>query len=205
MIDVSLFVTLEGIDAAGKSTLRNQFVAHGSTHFTRPIVTAGEFDSPIGQILRTSLQGLSAFEKVYLFAADRVWTLTNLQRSQLDPATVLVWDRYVDSAVCYRQAEVEIGEAPGEVIDLVRRINSPLLVPDLTLLIDVPPEVASHRIKEKDGTAPNAAVVAKLEIVRQCYLKLAAEAQDRIAVVDGTEASDRVFAHCVQLISEAIG
>ncbi len=134
--------------------------------------------------LRDVSDALDPRADALLFAAGRAQHVAELIRPALDRGDWVVCARFADSSLAYQ------GHAYGIDLDEVRRLQQFAtggLVPDLTILLDVPVEVglgrkrqgAWNRFEDTEG-------VAFFEKVRAGYLALATEEPDRIKVVDGS-------------------
>lgn len=163
-------IALEGIDRAGKSTILDLLppLLGGCTV---GIATCSERQSPLGCLLvPEKLADLSPFLKTYFFAADRAWVYERVCWPRLELGNMVIWDRYVASAIAYRSADLMPGTS---LIDLefVKKINEPFLVPDLTILIDISTATSSNRGRRAGTEEAYSAV--QLERVREAYLTLA--------------------------------
>jgi dTMP kinase len=153
------FIVLEGIDGAGTTT---QVELLGSALRRRglPVHTTREpSDGPIGTMIRQVLRGRLVVPGVsgarapawttmaLLFAADRVDHLdAEIVPNLLDGVTV-VSDRYDHSSVAYQSADVIAPDA----VEWIKAINSKARRPDLTIVVDVRPETAARRRKQRAG------------------------------------------------------
>lgn len=147
-------IAIEGIDGAGKSTLLQSL---RNDPELKHITFTGEFESPVGQMLQDEPQWhQDPILKLYAFAADRAFIFRRL--ASLPKPSALVWDRYVASALVYREAEMLLGRWPYGRAD-AERING-LFPPAMhTLLLDLPLQVAAGR---KAGLPEVAEVVQRL-------------------------------------------
>ncbi len=182
-----MFITLEGGDAAGKSTqaaaLESWLVEQG-----RSVVRTRE---PGGTDLGVAVRELVLHRKgpvapraeALLYAADRAHHVATVVRPALERGDVVVQDRYLDSSTAYQGA--------GRVLDAdeVRRLSLWAvegLLPDLTVLIDLDPRVGRQR--RSDRTAYDRLEAEQDDFhdrVRAAFLDLAAGEPDRFLVVDG--------------------
>jgi dTMP kinase len=197
-------VAFEGIDRAGKSSviMRMTNLLHGC-HM--PIMTCGELRSPIAPLLRDMLcTGSSAFLKTYFFASDRAWAYETECLPALKRGALVLWDRYVDSAVIYRT--VELSKSASEIdLDFVKEINRPFPKPDLTIYIDIPVGTSLERARAAGVSEPYNQDF--LESVRDQYLQLVSSKKyfiingenplDTVAV----EASHAIRQHLKELFS----
>lgn len=154
------FIVIEGIDGAGTTTqtqlLSERFLARGLPVLTTREPTAG----PIGALIRQALThrfvvpGLHGGVRppswktmALLFAADRLDHLeAEILPNLLDGVTVIS-DRYDLSSLAYQSATAP--EGASDVIEWLRAINRHARRPDLTLVIDVPADLAAQRRKKR--------------------------------------------------------
>ena len=183
-----LFITLEGIDGAGKSS---QFdaVVEALRGLGREVVATREpGGTPLGERLRELLlrEPMStSTEALLVFAARQEHVLR-----VIEPALLLghdvVCDRFTDATLAYQGAGKGI---PRDRLEALAHWVHPGLQPDLTLLLDVPAEVASKRLQAQ-GREPDRFERESTEFfsrVRQQYLELAREQPGRWCVVDASQ------------------
>jgi dTMP kinase len=138
-----LFVTLEGIDRAGKTTqARLLCEALGD----RALAVREPGGTAVGERVRELLKDTSITieprAEALLFAAARAALVSEVIRPALDEGKVVVSDRFLDSSLAYQ------GAARGLGVDEVARMNELAtggLVPDLTILLDLPLAAAAER------------------------------------------------------------
>jgi len=180
-------VTVEGIDRAGKSS-----ALKGLPDLLRdcrvPMVICGELCSPLAPVIRNMLQiGSSAFLKTFLFASDRAWTYEAECLPALRRGKLVLWDRYVDSAIVYRATELSKSISLID-LDFVREINRPFLKPNLVIYIDISVDVSIQRARAARSREPYDKEF--LEMVRAKYQKLAS--QDEYCMINGEQSTDDV-------------
>jgi dTMP kinase len=186
-------VVLEGIDQAGKMTQARAVQARLQTRgLACEVRHYPDYDTAIGRLIRDFLDrgtGLDARARCMLFAANR-WEKDAEMRQLLAANALVVVDRYTWSNVVYGLSQ---GLDEGWLLGL----ETGLLEPDLTLLVDIPPEESRQRkTRERDDYERNAAL---LEQARAHYQRIAAAR--RWSVVDGTGSTDAVTAR----VFEAVG
>jgi dTMP kinase len=167
---IGYLVALEGIDRAGKSSMLKMMPSILSDCVVK-VVTCGERLSPLGDLLASKeLPRLSPFIKTFWFAADRAWVFEKVCQPELRIGALVIWDRYVASAIAYRSADFSDGT---DLIDteFVERINSRFPIPDLTILLDISTRTSSDRARHA-GQEESYSMI-HLERVREAYLTLA--------------------------------
>lgn len=155
------FIVLEGVDGSGKSTqsriLANALRARGlPVHLTRE-----PSDGPIGALLRHFLTGRAVVPGLQgprppswstlatLFAADRLDHLESEIIPNLMDGVTVISDRYLHSSLVFQS--VTAGEEPQQVVDWIREINRYARPPDLTLVLDLPAEMAGKRRRSRSS------------------------------------------------------
>jgi dTMP kinase len=182
-----LFISFEGIDGVGKSTqadlLETWLKAQGKT-VVRTLEPGGtEVGVEIRKILLHHRGDLAPRAEAALFAADRAHHVASKIRPALERGEVVITDRYFDSSVAYQGAGRELSQT--EVRDLSLWAVGGLL-PDLTVLLDLPADVARNR-RNGSGTEPDRLESEKIEFferARQAYLDLAKAEPNRFLVID---------------------
>lgn len=190
-----MFLTLEGGDAAGKTTqalaLERWLVERGRTVLRTREPGGSELGAEIRSLL---LHGgaVAPRAEALLYAADRAHHIATVVRPALQRGEVVVQDRYLDSSVAYQGAGRVLD--PEEVRGLSVWATEGLL-PDVTILLDLDPVVARER---RGGRAAEDRLEAEQDDfhtrVREAYLELAAAAPERFVVVDAGRPADVVAA-----------
>ncbi|MEN9249101.1 MAG: dTMP kinase [Gloeomargarita sp. GXS_bins_116] len=195
------FISLEGIEGAGKSTQMQRLAAWFRGQGRRVLTTAEPGGTPLGQSLRPLLlhRRLPSRVELLLYAADRAAHVTDVLQPALEQYDIVLCDRYVDSTVAYQ------GYGRGldlQLIDQVNAIATGGLLPDLTLWLDVPVTVGLQRAR---GRGPLNTIeqetLAFHERVRQGYQALAAQHPQRIYRIDATPPSETVFTQMCDAIA----
>ncbi|WP_037827265.1 dTMP kinase [Streptomyces sp. NRRL F-5630] len=187
------FLALEGGDGAGKSTQAEALAEWIRAKGHEVVLTREPGATPVGKRLRSILldvssAGLSHRAEALLYAADRAEHVDTVVRPALERGAIVITDRYVDSSVAYQGAGRDL--SPVEVARISRWATGGL-VPNLTVLLDVPPEAARERFTE----APDRLESEPAEFharVRAGFLTLAAAAPERYLVVDGAQEPESV-------------
>lgn len=200
-----LFVTLEGVDGSGKSTQaaaladRLRAAGHEVVALREPGGTA--ISEKIRAILLDPANGEMADEcELLLYEASRAQLVRQVIEPALARGAVVVCDRFFDSTHAYQSGARGLDDA------LVRRANALGccgVVPDVTLVLDVDPEVAFSRAGAGGLDRMEAEGLAFQRRVRADYLALAKEEPGRVRVVDATGTPGEVAARVDGVLAEA--
>lgn len=189
-----MFITVEGIEGSGKSTQAARLAAALGPE---TVLTQEPGGTALGRAIRKLLLdpahgALVAEAEVLLFFADRAQHVGELIRPALAAGRTVVSDRYTDSSVAYQGYGRGI---PLDVIASVARAATGGLVPDVTLLVDVPAREGLARVARRGSRdRMEAEAVAFHERVREGYLGMAAREPGRFVRVDGLGLPDEVEA-----------
>jgi dTMP kinase len=190
-----LFVTFEGGEGSGKSTQLARLAARLRARGLEPLVTREPGGTALAEGIRDLLldpaRRPGAMSEALLMEAARAELVANLVRPALAAGRVVLCDRYDDSTLAYQGAGR--GLDPG-LLALLNRAATGGLVPALTLLYDVPPEVGLAR-RERAAGETNRLDREPADFhlrVRRCFLDLAAAAPERWVVLDATAPPDEL-------------
>ena len=188
-----LFIAFEGGEGSGKTTQARMLAIWLRDQGYDVVQTREPGGTKLGMRLRAILldsahQGISGRSEALLYAADRAEHVEKVIRPALRRGSAVISDRYVDSSLAYQGA--------GRMLDRdeVARINEWAtggLVPDLTVVLDVPPAVGLRRM----GSPADRLEAEPLEFherVRRELRALAAAEPERYLVVDGTLPQEEV-------------
>jgi dTMP kinase len=200
-----MFIVFEGGEGAGKSTQVRQLAEAIQALGHEVVVTFEPGATATGARLRDILldrktTGLSAMGEALLYAADRAQHVATVVRPGLERGAVVISDRYVDSSIAYQSGGRGLPESD------IRRLSTIAtggLRPDLTVLLDVPPQIGLQRLTGP-GDRIEAETIEFHERVRRAFLALASQSRERYLVVDATTSSERihevVMARALQLL-----
>ncbi len=193
-----MFVTFEGIDGSGKST-QARLLAEALRGAGREVVLTREPGGSQGaeEIRRLVLEGAtdrwSPMTELLLFTAARRDHLERLIEPALARGAVVICDRFTDSTRMYQGMEREGGANLRGLVDQLHMMVIPR-EPDLTMLIDIDPELGLSRAKARAGTEERFEDmgVALQERMRAGFLALAQEFAPRFRVIDGARSPEAV-------------
>jgi len=189
------FLVFEGIDGSGKTTQSGRLHQRLKARGKKSVHTFEPSDGPIGRLIRQMLSGELPVDQrtiASLFAADRTDHLMNPEngvRQQVDQGNIVVCDRYYFSSYAYHAQYIDM-----DWVILANRLNSEILRPDVTLFIDVDPDVCIERIRSSRDTLD---IYEKIDIMKQvranyftAFERL--EGQENIIVINGNETRENV-------------
>ena len=203
-----MFISFEGIDGVGKSTQIRLAEDYLRSRGKDVVCTLEPGGTELGQEIRNLLLhrkgDVAPRSEALLYAADRAHHVATKVRPALAEGKVVITDRYLDSSVAYQGAGRKLAA------DEIRNISLWAvdgLLPDLTVLVDLDPEIAAERRK---GTGQEADRLEREKIdffqaVRDEFLKLAAAEPERFLVVDATQTPEQIFVHIAKKLDELLG
>ena len=183
------FITLEGIDGAGKSTHVAWLADRLRRGGREVVVTREPGGTPLGEKLRVLLLNEpmeSGTETLLMFAA-RQEHVAKLIRPALDRGAWVLSDRFTDATFAYQGAGRGV---PAAMLEALEAWVQEGLQPDLTFFFDVPVDVGQGRLKAAQSTLDRFEREARTfhERVRAAYLERAARYPARFRVIDSTRA-----------------
>lgn len=194
------FITLEGIDGAGKSTHIDAVAAALRGRGLAPVLTREPGGTPLGESLRDLVlnHAMTRETETLLLFAARAEHLAAVIRPALAAGRWVLCDRFTDATYAYQAGGRGMDEARiGELEQWVH----PDLQPDLTVLFDVAPEIAAQRLAgSRHADRFESESVSFFSAVRAMYLKRAAANAPRFFIVNGEDAPALVREQLVQLM-----
>lgn len=186
-----LFITLEGMEGAGKSTVARWVGTWLERHAIRATLTREPGGTPLAErvrqiVLERGEERLTAVTETLLMFAARSIHLENLIRPALERGDWIVCDRFTDATRAYQGGGR--GLDPAWIESLAGPVQGGLQ-PDLTLLLDLPVAMGLERARSRRaGIADRfeAETQAFFERVRAAYLELAQREPQRIRVIDAS-------------------
>ena len=189
-------ISFEGPEGSGKSTQIARLAARLQKAGREVVTTREPGGTDIGEQIRNIVihnskgDEMCSEAELLLYTAARAQVVRQIIAPALARGAIVLTDRYLDSTTVYQGMARNL--APGPV-DAINRFAVGDIMPLLTLIVDVPVEVGRSRIQKRASDLPDRMERQNLAFftkVREGYLKLAAQAPDRIVVVDGTLSVD---------------
>lgn len=187
------FVAIEGIDGSGKSTVILQL----AEILPKVYVTREPSGGPIGRLIKEwALKGgtIDPHVDALLFAADRIEHYKREIEPKVREGYIVISERYIESSIAYQGAA-------GVPIDFIKIINSAVPKADITIILDVDPEIAIARIKQR-GDSEKYEHSAFLKRVREIYLQRARE--EGYPVVDASRPPNVVAKDVAEIITQML-
>jgi len=191
---MSLFITFEGGEGCGKSVQARALYDRLSELATPAVLTHEPGGTPLGDRISRWLKwaedsDISPLAELLLFNASRSQLVDTVIKPNLENGKVVICDRFADSTTVYQ------GYGRGLDLEVVKIVNNTVtrdLLPDLTVLLDLPAEEGLARKKSKRRDRFEKEKVAFHERVREGYLKLAASEPKRWLVVDARQSKEKI-------------
>ena len=193
-----VLISFEGSEGSGKSTQ----IAHPAEQLQlvgREVVSTREpGGTEIGEQVRNIIvhnskgDEMCAETELLLFAASRAQLVREIIAPNLLKGVVVLCDRYIDSSTVYQGVARNLSRDPVQQINQFAVGN---VLPDLTIVLDVPTGVSLNRINQRASDLPNRMERENIDFykkVRDGYLVLARSLPRRFFVVDGTQPEDKV-------------
>jgi dTMP kinase len=181
------FITLEGVDGAGKSTHLSFIADCVAAPGRHVIVTREPGGTELAERLRETIlqQPMEPLVETLLILAGRADHVARVIRPALEAASWVICDRFADATVAYQ------GAGKGVPVELIERLGAaahPGLSPERTLVFDCSYEVARRRLQAAGRTLDRfeREDQAFFERVRRAYLERAAAEPGRLRVIDAS-------------------
>ncbi len=189
------FIVFEGIDGSGKSTQIKNISKRLEILGNKVYSTFEPTDGPIGSLIRQMLSGKLATDQrtiASLFAADRTDHLVNHDngiRRKVDQGQIVLCDRYYFSSYAYHAQYIDM-----EWVIHANFLNAEILRPDVTVFIDVDPDICFERIKSSRSNFDMYEKIDVMKKVRANYFQAFDTLKDleKIIIIDGNTTMERV-------------
>ncbi|MDP6569995.1 MAG: dTMP kinase [Candidatus Marinimicrobia bacterium] len=200
------FISFEGIDGSGKST-QIQLL---SDHLERQGIVSHVFREPGSTVLSEKVREilldlqhieLNPISESLLFAAARGQLVNEKIKPALHKGKWVICDRYTDSTTAYQGFGRGIDR---DQIDTINHIATMGLEPEITFIIDIPPEVASARLETTDPDRMESTGLEFFQKVRKGYLVISKENPHRCVNINGNQNPGEVFNEIQQVIMNKI-
>jgi dTMP kinase len=204
-------ISFEGSEGSGKSTQIARLAAHLQQAGREVVATREPGGTEIGEQIRNIIVHNSRGDEMcpetelLLFTAARAQVVREVIAPALTRGAVVLSDRFLDSSTVYQGIARNL--APGPVSE-INRFAVGNVMPDLTIVIDVPTEVSLQRVRQRASDLPDRMERENITFykkVRDGYLLLAQQWPERVVVLDGTLAPDAIDAKIWTLVQKRLG
>ena len=193
------FVTFEGIEGCGKTTQAELLRQHLEEQNYIVVFSREPGGTEVGERIRevlldARLRTMDPLAELFLYLAARAQNVRELIRPALDEGAIVVCDRFADASLAYQG----VGRAIGlSRVLLLNHTATSGLVPDYTVLLDVPVEVGLERISMRRTGPAGQDRIEQEELdfhtgVREAYLALAQKSSGRVEVFDGSRSKEEL-------------
>ena len=203
-----MFVTVEGVEGAGKSTLVAALAEALRGRGVDPLVTREPGGTPLGERVRALFldreAAIDPLAEAMLMAASRAQLVRTIIRPALERGAFVLCDRFWDASVAYQGYGRNLG---ADRVIALNRIATEDLTPDLTLLLDLPQEEAQRRMRARRGELDRMELESQAfhRRVAEGYAALARRFPERFVVLDARRASDVLAAQALAEIERRGG
>jgi dTMP kinase len=208
-VHMSYFITLEGVEGSGKSTIINFIKDSLETSGKKVVVTREPGGIDIAEQIRsvildrknTKMEGRT---EALLYAAARRQHLVEKVIPSLNEGNIVLCDRFIDSSLAYQ------GYARGLGIKEVYSINKfaiENLMPDLTLYLDLDPQIGLNRIAKNKGREINRLDLEEINFhvkVREGYEEVLKMFPERMVRIDANQEIEKVLADITKVLVERL-
>jgi len=203
-----MFITLEGVEGSGKTTVAKALIkiledAGHAVIYTREPGGNKIAESIREVILDTSHTSMDARTEALLYAAARRQHLVDVIEPALTEGKIVICDRFIDSSIAYQGYARAIG---AELIEFINDFAIAGKRPDLTILIDVRPEVGLERINKDKNREINRLDLEELsfhQAVYNGYHEIAKKYNKRIKIINGEQTVAGVVTQLTSIIKES--
>ena len=217
-----MFISLEGIEGAGKSTVQKELAHRLQQEGHNVVATREPGATTIGAKLRAILLDpsntqMAPMAELMIFAADRAQHLVEVIRPALARGSVVLCDRFIHSTLAYQGYGRSLD---FEVLHTLNNLATDGLKPDLVLLFDLDPEVGLERAKsrqlaERKDTSESlekASSWSRFEAeklnfhkkLRHGFLELARDPNNHFALIDAAQPLEHVIDQAYQVICQKL-
>jgi dTMP kinase len=203
---LAAFITFEGIDGSGKSTQLRMLASVLRLRGLDVVVTREPGGTRLGARLRDVLldaeEQVDPLAELLVFAADRAQHVRQLVRPALDTGHIVLSDRYADATIAYQGAGRGF---PAPLVEEVVALATGGLMPDLTLIFDLPvSEGRARHQRRTDHGKPGDRLDAEADDfharVREAYLQIASADPERIHVIDAARSVEETHTSVLEIV-----
>lgn len=204
-------ISFEGSEGSGKSTQIARLAARLQQAGREVVATREPGGTEIGEQIRNIIVHNSRGDEMcpetelLLFTAARAQVVREVIAPALTRGAIVLSDRFLDSSTVYQGIARNL--APGPVSE-INRFAVGNVMPDLTVVIDVPTEVSLQRVRQRASDLPDRMERENITFykkVREGYLLLAQQWPERVVVLDGTQTPDAIATMIWTIVEKRLG
>lgn len=208
---IGKLISFEGSEGSGKSTQVARLAAHLQKAGREVIATREPGGTEIGEQIRNIIVHNSKGDEMcpetelLLFTAARAQVVREVIAPAIKRGAVVLSDRFLDSSTVYQGIARNL--APGPVSE-INRFAVGQVMPDLTIVIDVPTGVSLERVRQRASDLPDRMERENITFykkIRAGYLLLAKEWPERVVVLDGTLPPDDLAKLIWSVVQKRLG
>ncbi len=205
------FITFEGGDGAGKSTQMARLAERLVQSGRKVLTTREPGGSPAAEAIRRVLLSGAAepfgpVMEALLFAAARADHIEQVIRPAVGEGTIVLCDRFLDSSRVYQGVS---GGVDADFMRSLERVTVGDMIPDLTLILDVDPQIGLQRAAARAGNAPPDRYEKEdhdiQRLRRQAFLNIALAEPDRCVVIDASRDPQEVALEIERVVERRLG
>jgi dTMP kinase len=209
-----MFISFEGIEGSGKTTHAKHMVRFLKDKGHDCVITREPGGTRIGEKIRSILldplsKDMDPLTELLLYTADRAQHIKEYILPLLSDGKMVLCDRYYDATMAYQ------GFARGLSIGLIEKMHKLLfenLKPDITLLLDLPPEIGLKRAWKQINNGNRIGEETRFEEerlsfhrrVREGYLELSRLEPERFRVIDASKDEDGVREEIIKILASEV-
>ncbi|MBW7894961.1 MAG: dTMP kinase [Opitutaceae bacterium] len=191
-------ISFEGSEGSGKSTQISLLAAHLQKLHKEVVTVREPGGTEIGEQIRNIIvhnskgDEMCAETELLLFAAARAQLVREIIAPALVAGKFVLSDRFLDSSTVYQGVARNLADEP---VAQINRFAVGNVMPDITVIIDVPTEVSLSRLQQRVTDLPDRMERENIDFyrkVREGYLILAKNMPERVILVDGTKSVTQV-------------
>lgn len=203
-----LFITFEGGEGAGKSTLIDRLYEALKAQGRAVLKTRAPGGTRAGEAIRALLlnkEGVALIPRaeLLLFLADRAQHVEEVITPALKSGQIVLCDRYNDSTIAYQGIARGLGK---EEVQKLCAFATDGLDPHLTFYLDLDPAVGLKRLKQvKEGKDRiEAEKLSFHQKIREAFHQIAKREEKRFRILDASKSPDQVFHQTLEVVDDLL-
>ena len=195
--EMKRFVTFEGIDGSGKSTVSKKVFEKLKDDGYDVVLTFEPTDTWIGRCVSDFIKNeKDPYSTAFAFISDRIEHCKKI-KNWIDAGKIVLCDRYADSTYAYQAAQIDDIKDPMKW--LMEMSKDRILIPDITFLFVIDPKESLKRIQDRDELIP----FERLDFLKKVHKNyIVLSDQDHFINLDATKDIDFLMECCVNKILE---